>query len=92
MVGEIEVVTADQHATIEFLSDHILFRFPDLKSARVITGQPMPNLKVAGKLLAFSEIVLEAQIGNRKPVELFPKPSWLVKTLSPAIRNMLGHN
>ena len=91
MVGEIEVATAGQHATIVFLSDYILFRFPSLKSARVITGQPLPNLAVAGKLLALSEIALKAQIGDRKPVELFPKPSWLVRILSPAIRSMLGH-
>ncbi len=90
MVGELDVAIADQKATIEFLSDHALFRFADYKTARTVVGQPMPSLGPIAKLLQWSEIGLKAQIGKRKPIELFPQPSWMVRWLSPAVREMIG--
>ena len=90
MVGEIDVAIADQKATIEFLSDHVLFRFSDFRTARSIMSNPMPNLRQIGKLLSFGQIDLKAQIGSRKVIELYPRPNWVVKWFSPAIRSMLG--
>lgn len=89
MVGELNVAIADHKATIEFLSEQILFRFSDYKTARAIVIRPLPSLRPIGKLLSFSEIVLKAQVGKRKPIELFPQPSWIVRWLSPAIREMV---
>ena len=90
MVGELDVAIADQKATIEFLSDHVLFRFANYKTARAVVGQPMPSLGPIGKLLKWSEFGLKAQVGKRKPIELFPQPSWIVCWLSPAVREMIG--
>ena len=92
MVGVLDVAIADQKAKIEFLENHILFRFADYSTARAIMSQPMPSLDLIGRLLAFSEIGLKAKVGKRKPVELFPKPSWVVRWLSPAVRDMIQSN
>ena len=90
MVGELDVEIADQKATIEFLNDHVLFRFADYKTARAVVGRPLPSLVRIGRLLTWSEIGLKAQIGRRKPIELFPEPGWIVRWLSPAVREMTG--
>ncbi len=90
MVGELDVAIADHKATIEFLSEQILFRFPDYKTALAIVNRPLPSLRALGKLLSFSEIALKAQVGKRRSFELFPQPSWIVRWLSPAIREMVG--
>lgn len=90
MVGELAVAIADQHATIEFLGDHILFRFDDYRTARAIVSQPLPSLGPIGRLMSWSDTGLKAQIGKRKPIELFPRPSWIVRWLSSAVREMLG--
>ena len=89
MVGDLDIVVADRKMNIEFLSDHVLFRFADYSSAREIMRQPLPSLKLIGKLLQFSQIGLHAKIGNRSQIELFPKPNLLVRWLSPAVREML---
>jgi hypothetical protein len=89
MVGELELAIADQTATIEFVSDHVLVRFADYKTARTMVSKPMPSLNLVGQLLGFSNIGLKAQVGSRKPIELFPQPSWLVRWLSPTIREMV---
>lgn len=88
MVGELDVVIAGQKATIQFLNDHILLCISDYKTARKIIKTPMPDLSLAGRLLSFSETGLLTQIGRRKPFELFPQPSWIVRLLSPAVRGM----
>ncbi len=90
MVGELDVAIADQNATIEFLRDHVLFRFADYRTARAVLGQPMPSLEPIGKMLSWSKIGLKSQVGKRKPIELFPEPSWIVRWLSPAVREMVG--
>ena len=79
MVGVIDVAIADHKAKVEFLSDHVLFRFADYSTARAIMSVPMPSLNPIGKLLSFAEIGLKAQVSKRKSVELFPKPSWVVR-------------
>ena len=89
MVGELHVAIADQTATIEFLRDRILFHFADYATARVIVKRPLPSLAPLARLLSLSAIGLQAQIGNRKPIELFPRPSWIVRLLSPAVREMV---
>jgi hypothetical protein len=88
MVGELDVASAGQTATIEFLRDRILLHFADYASARAISGCILPSPAAIGRLLSFGDIGLMAQIGNRKSVQLFPQPSWIVRLLSPAIREM----
>ena len=89
MVGEVNVAIAGQNATIQFLNDQIVLEISDYKTAWKIMKTPMPNLSLAARLLSFSEIGLMTRIGNRKPVELFPEPSWIVRLLSPSITGML---
>ena len=89
MVGGMDLETAGQNLTVKFLGEEILLCFGDLKAAREIIGQPMPSLRLIGKLLSFSELRLKAKVGERKPIELFPEPSWVVRLLSPAIREMV---
>ena len=88
MVGELEVAIAGHSATFHFLNDHILLSIGNYTTARAILKTPMPDLSLAGKLLSFSEIALLSRVGKRKPFELFPQPSWIVRLLSPAVRGM----
>jgi hypothetical protein len=90
MVGVLDVTIAGHKVKIEFLGDYILFQFADYSTARSIMNQPTPSLKPIGKLLSFSQIGLKARVGRRKPIELFPQPSWIVRWLSPSIREMIG--
>ena len=90
MVGELDVAIAGQKATVHFLNDHVLLSFSDYKTAREIMKTPMPDLTLAGRLLSFSEIGLRTRIGRRKPFELFPQPSWIVRLLSPAVRGIFA--
>lgn len=89
MVGELDVAIAGQEATIHFLNDQVLLRFADYRSALAIVNQAMPNPKLVGKLLSFIEIGLRAQVGKRRPIELFPQPSLIVRWFSPAVREMV---
>ena len=89
MVGEVNVAIAGQNATIQFLNDQIVLEISDYKTAWKIMKTTMPNLSLAARLLSFSEIGLMTRIGSRRPVELFPKPSWIVRLLSPSITGML---
>ena len=89
MVGELDVAIADRKMTIEFLGDQIMLCFPDYASARAVMGQPLPSLSPVGKLLSFSQIGLRAKVGKRHAIELFLRPSWFTKLLSPAVREML---
>ncbi len=90
MVGALRLETAGHNATIDFEEDAIVVRFYDLRSAIAMMGQPLPNLSLPGKLLKFSEIRLSVQLGTGKHLELFPKPHWIVKFLSPAVRSMIS--
>lgn len=88
MVGELDVAIADQKATVVFQNDQIVFCFSDFKTVRRFVNRPLPNLRPVGKLLAFTEIALKLQVGKRKPIALFPRPNWVVRWLSRAIREM----
>ncbi len=89
MVGELDVAIAGHQATIEFLSEQILFRFPNYRSARAISIRPLPSYRPLTQLLLSNEIVVRAQIGRREPFEIFPRPNWFVRWFSPAIRRMM---
>lgn len=89
MVGELNLAIADQNATVEFAGDEISLYFPDYKTAREMMRHPMPSLKLLGRLLSWSELRLKARVGERKPFELIPDPSWIVRLLSPAIREII---
>ena len=90
MVGALVLETAGHNATVDFEEDSIVVRFADLRSAIAMVGQPLPDLSLPGKLLKFAEIRLSVQLGNGRYMELFPKPHWIVKFLSPAIRTMIS--
>jgi hypothetical protein len=89
MAGELDVTVAGHPMTIEFLGDSILLRFSDFVSSRSVMSQPLPSLRPIGQVLSTSEIVLRAKVGRWKPIELFPRSSWLIRWLSPAVREML---
>ena len=89
MVGELDVAIADQEATILFLNDRVIFRFASYTSALGMVNHAVPNPTSIGKLLSFSEISLSAQVGKRRPIELFPNPSIIVRWLSPPVREMV---
>ena len=89
MVGELDVAIAGHRATIEFLGEQILFRFPNYRSARAIATHPIPSDRALARLFVSNEIVLRAQVGQREPFELFPRPYWFVRWFSPAIRRMM---
>jgi len=88
MVGELNVATAGHQATIEFRQDTIVMRFPNFRAAVAIASQPMPVGKETARLLAFVDLTLKAQIGSQRAFELYPKPSWIVRMLSPKVRAM----
>jgi len=90
MVGELDVAFAGQTAKIKFLRDQILLHFADFAKARVFANSPLPALAPIARVLAFSDIGLKAQIGNGKSHELFPRPSWLVRLLSPSVRQLVN--
>lgn len=84
MVGEVEVTVAGQRGILFFREDRVIFHLPSFSAARVILRQPIPSLRWLHHGLSFVEIAVHAQIGNRQPVALFPKPSWIVRFLLPA--------
>lgn len=88
MVGELEASIADHPLTIEFLGDSILFKIESLRTAAAIARIPSPDLTPLGRLLAFGQIKLEAKLGSRGPIELFPQPGWIVRILAPRFRDM----
>ena len=89
MVGELDVAIAGHKATIEFLGEQILFRFPNYRSARAISIRPLPTYRPLAQLFLSNEIVVRAQVGQREPFELFPRPNRFVRWFSPAIRRMV---
>lgn len=90
MVGELDLLIAGQRASIEFLNDHAVVCFPSYASAFRVTRSPLPDLGLVGRLLKFGEIGLKARVGQKEPIELFPKPNLVVRWLSPAIRTLIG--
>lgn len=89
MVGELDIAIADQSATILCLSDHVVLRVADYRSALTIVNHAMPGAGQIGKLLSFNEIGLSAQLGKWQPIELFPQPSLIVRWLIPAVRELV---
>jgi hypothetical protein len=92
MAGEIDVAIAGHVAKLMFFGDRIVLRFADYRSAVALMRIPTPDLKILGKLLAFSNIGLMAHVGNRKPREIFPNPSRITRWLSPKVRAIIGSN
>jgi hypothetical protein len=90
MAGEIVLAIAGRTAKLVFLGDHIVLSVGDYLTAVAFSRFPSPNLSRLGRLLAFSEIGLQVQVGNRKPVEIYPNPSRSARWLSPKIRELAG--
>jgi hypothetical protein len=90
MAGELDVAIAGQRATILFLNDDVVFRFANFFSARQISKQSVPNPGSIGRFLDAGGISLKGQIGSGKPFELFPRPSFIIRWLSPTLRNLLS--
>ena len=88
MVGELEVVVADQKAKILFQKDNILFQCVSFRSAYAIASVADALAEQVAKILHFCEIALQVKIGNRKPISLFPEQSLVVRWLSPMVRRM----
>ena len=88
LAGSIEATCAGQEMVIDFLRDRIVFRLPNLQSARKLRQSPTPDPVLLARLLQFSEQRVLVKIGNMKEQELFPKPSWIVRLLSPQLRRL----
>ncbi len=89
MVGELDVAIADQTATISLTNEKIVFHISDFKTARALLKTRVPDWSLGGRLLRKLGAVVYVQIGQRKPVEIFPRPGWVVRLLSPAIRGLI---
>ena len=92
MAGELELAVAGRTARLNFLSDHIVLQIADYRSAAALVRVPTPDLGPLGKLLNFSEMKVLAQVGKRKPIEIFPDPGRLARWLSPKVRELTGTN
>ena len=90
MIGELDLAQAGRNAQIQFNEDTVLIRFPDYRTAIGMVWAPMPSLDRLGVPMKFGSVVLKAQIGDRRPLELFPKPHWIVNLLSPSVRRMIA--
>ncbi|MDG2015308.1 MAG: hypothetical protein P8J33_17510, partial [Pirellulaceae bacterium] len=86
MAGEIDVTIVGHAARLMFQGDRIVLCCNDLKSTVGIMRAPTPDLKPLGKLFSFSEIAFDVQIGDRKPLEIFPEPGRLARWFSPKVR------
>lgn len=76
-------------ATIDFLSDSVVLRFPNFRAAAAMASVPESKLLTLGGILSWSELRLMAQIGQRHPFEVYPRPGWIVRLISPSVRRML---
>ena len=92
MAGELELAVAGRTARLNFLSDHIVLQIADYRSAAALVRVPTPDLGLLGKLLNFSEMKVLAQVGKRKPIEIFPDPGRIARWLSPKVRELTGTN
>lgn len=92
MAGELGLAVAGRTARLNFLSDHIVLQIADYRSAAAIMRVPTPDLGPLGKLLNFSEMRILAQVGKRKPMEIYPNPARFARWLSPKIRELNGTN
>lgn len=90
MAGELELAVVGRTARLNFLSDHIVLHIADYRSAAAIMRVPTPDLGPLGKLLNFSEMKILAQVGKRKPMEIFPNPGRIARWLSPKVRELTG--
>lgn len=90
MAGELEIAVVGRTARLNFLSDHIVLQIADYRSAAAIIRVPTPDLGPLGKLLNFSEMKILAQVGKRKPIDIFPKPARIARWLSPKVRELNG--
>ncbi len=90
MVGELNIAIAGRHATIDFLGDQVLVRFTDYRTAIAFARQQIPKTKLFGRLLAWGEFRVKAQVGDGSPVEILPNPNLILQWLSPTLRNLLA--
>ena len=74
--------------TIDFLKDRIVLRFPNYQAASKLGRSPLPNQALLARVLRFSDQRVLANVGNFKELELFPRPSLLVRLLSPQVRRL----
>jgi len=89
MVGELHVAIAGQNVTAISLSDHVLLRIPNFRSALALRNRPIQGLDSIGKLLSIRQLRLKLQIGQRKVTDLFPQPGWFLRLLSPTVREIV---
>ena len=88
-VGSLDAACSGRKTSIEIGADRVLFKIADLKSVLFWREVPIPQPRLLIWMLNLAELKLYAQIGQRKPIELFPKPNWIVRWSSPAVRELL---
>jgi hypothetical protein len=88
MVGSLEATSSGHKTNVKFLENKILFHFPKLGDvSRLQQILPAGNVSIIpGALRALDQSVF-VKIGGRKPFEVFPQPSWIVRLLSPSLRS-----
>ena len=67
----------------------MVLRIPSFRMAGKMQQVVLPNPEVLGRVLRFSEQSVFAKVGSRKEFEIFPKPSWIIRVLSPQLRKIV---
>ena len=89
LVGSIDATCADQKAVIDFEGDRVVLRIPSFIMAGKMQQVILPYPEVLGRVLHFSGQSVWAKVGSWKEFEVFPKPSWVIKVLSPQLRKIV---
>lgn len=89
MVGELTLATTNQSIKIELSGETIRLILADFSTAWGVSKQPLMNVSTLRQLLSSAGLTLQLQVGGRKPIELFPKPSWILRLLSPLVRELV---
>ena len=74
---------------IDFERDRIVLIFPNFRAAGKMQQVVLPKPELLGRILRFSEQNVFAKVGSRKEFEIFPKPSWIIRVLSPQLRKIV---
>lgn len=87
LVGKLNVSIAGHAATVDFSEEHGIAMRLNEKSSALSLRKLMPSIPQwmvsVGVELG---IPVSLQLGNWKPVELLPQPSWVVRLLYPQLK------
>lgn len=84
-----DLTCADHACKIDCRKEEVKIAFPSLREMRFFGRSNAIHLRHVKNLLKRNPITLRVSIGNRKPFEVYPAPSWLIRLLSPQVRQLL---